>query len=59
MDSIMLKRSRGAQPGNSDALKHGFFSQQFSQIKLTDLETALGEDLRVEIAFMRDEPELI
>ena len=49
----MPKRSRGAQPGNTNALKHGFYSQQFSQIELTDLETALGEGLGDEIALMR------
>ena len=37
----MPKRSRGAQPGNTNALKHGFYSERFSQLELTDLETAL------------------
>ena len=49
----MPKRTRGAQPGNTNAIKHGFYSQQFSQIELTDLETALGDGLGDEIALMR------
>jgi hypothetical protein len=49
----MPKRTRGAQPGNTNALKHGFYAQQFSQLELTDLETALGSGLGDEIALMR------
>ena len=49
----MPKRSRGAQPGNTNALKHGFYSERFSQLELTDLETALGEGLGDEIALLR------
>jgi len=49
----MPKRPRGAQPGNTNALKHGFYSQRFSQLELTDLESALGDGLGDEIALMR------
>jgi hypothetical protein len=45
----MPKRSRGAQPGNTNALKHGFYSKRFSQLELTDLETALGDGLGDEV----------
>ncbi len=49
----MPKRTRGAQPGNTNALKHGFYSKRFSDLELTDLESALGEGLGDEIALLR------
>ena len=30
-------RKRGAQPANTNALKHGFYSRQFQQLELADL----------------------
>ena len=48
-----MARKRGAQPGNTNALKHGFYSAQFSDLELTDLETALGDGLGDEIALLR------
>ena len=32
----MPKRPRGAQPGNTNALKHGFYAQRFSQLELAN-----------------------
>lgn len=48
-----MAKSRGGQPGNSNALKHGFYSSRFSNIELTDLETALHDGLGSEIALLR------
>ena len=42
---------RGGQPGNLNALKHGFYSKQFQKRELTDLEDA--GDLDEEIGMMR------
>lgn len=48
-----LKRKRGAQPGNSNALRHGFYSPRFNNLELSDLDTALGDGLVDEIALLR------
>jgi len=47
------KRKRGAQPGNTNALKHGFYSHHFNSLELSDLDTALSEGLTDEIALLR------
>jgi hypothetical protein len=39
------KRSRGAQPGNFNALKHGFYSRQFRSREHIDLDALLTEDI--------------
>ncbi len=44
-------RKRGGQPGNLNALKHGFYSKHFQKAELQDLEEA--RDLQEEIAMMR------
>ena len=44
-------RKRGGQPGNLNALKHGFYSRQFQKSELTDLEEV--GDLQEEIGMMR------
>ena len=44
---------RGGQPGNLNALKHGFYSKTFSRIESVDLETALSEGVVNEIAMLR------
>ena len=36
---MTAKRNRGAQPGNVNALKHGFYSQQFRNGELADLDS--------------------
>ena len=48
-----MARSRGGQPGNSNAVKHGFYSRKFRDLESEDLETALREGLGDEIALMR------
>ena len=47
------KRKKGAQPGNLNALKHGFYSRQFQERELTDLEELDAEGLENEIAMLR------
>ena len=44
-------RKRGGQPGNLNALKHGFYSKQFQKSELAELEKA--GDLHEEIGMMR------
>jgi len=46
-------RSRGGQPGNTNALKHGFYSDRFSPIELNDLDIALEDGLSGEISALR------
>ena len=45
-------KKRGAQAGNTNALKHGFYSRQFREIDLSDLD-ALQAGLEQEIAMLR------
>lgn len=47
------KRKKGAQPGNLNALKHGFYSRQFQERELMDLEAIDAEGLENEIAMLR------
>ena len=47
------KRKRGAQPGNANAVKHGFYSRTFHGDECHDLETQLAEGLQDEITMMR------
>jgi hypothetical protein len=35
-------RKRGGQPGNLNALKHGFYSKQFKKGEVLDLEEEIG-----------------
>ena len=53
MKGLDLARSRGGQPGNANAVKHGFYSRKFRDLESQDLETALREGLGDEIALMR------
>ncbi len=47
-------RKRGGQPGNSNALKHGYYSKSFKKAEAADLEEMGQEaDLSSEIAMMR------
>ena len=48
-----MTRSRGGQPGNINAIKHGFYSRRFQDLEAKDLETVLREGLEDEIALMR------
>lgn len=47
------KKKRGAQPGNLNALKHGFYSEQFRETEVEDLESLLDGGLKDEIALLR------
>ena len=47
------RRKKGAQPGNLNALKHGFYSRQFQERELMDLEEIDAEGLENEIAMLR------
>jgi uncharacterized protein YjcR len=47
------KRRRGGQPGNSNALTHGFYSAHFHKADLAALETNQFSGLNDEIALLR------
>ena len=47
------KRSRGAQPGNLNALKHGFYSRNFRKMEIDDLDIICAEGLESEINMLR------
>lgn len=47
------KKSKGGQPGNLNALKHGFYSSQLQDLGDQDLDAALAEGLTDEIGMMR------
>ncbi len=48
------KRKRGAQPGNTNALKHGFYSKALKEAEKIELEAARDLDgLDDEIALLR------
>ena len=46
-------RKVGAPPGNTNALKHGFYSRRFKRIDLTDLENHSFSGLQDEITMLR------
>jgi hypothetical protein len=48
-----VKKRKGAQPGNLNALKHGFYSRSFKELEKGDLEAMLAQDLESEIAMLR------
>ncbi len=47
------KRKAGAQPGNTNALKHGFYSRSFKRQETQDLDAYLATGLEDEIVMMR------
>ena len=48
------KRKRGGQPGNLNALKHGFYAPRFQEGEIEELEKLVDEiDLKSEINMMR------
>jgi hypothetical protein len=53
MDEKATPRTRGAQPGNTNALKHGFYSRRFRNLEADDLDVALLDGLQDEIALIR------
>jgi len=46
-------KRRGGQPGNVNAMRHGFYSRRFRSMEVGDLETVMGDGLNGEIALMR------
>ena len=51
--SSPTKRKRGGQPGNSNALRHGFFSRSFTEAEMNDLEENVKGEFIDEIALAR------
>jgi hypothetical protein len=51
--STPTKRKRGGQPGNSNALRHGFFSRSFIEAEMDDLEENVKGEFMDEIALAR------
>jgi hypothetical protein len=50
----MSKRSKGAQPGNRNALKHGFYAKTLTEAERLDLQVAAEIDgIDDEIALLR------
>jgi hypothetical protein len=49
----LANKRRGGQPGNLNALKHGFYSRSFKHLENSDLEAMLAQDLDSEIAMLR------
>jgi hypothetical protein len=47
------RRRRGAQPGNRNAIKHGFYAVKFKTVEISDLETAAQVGLEDEIGLLR------
>jgi hypothetical protein len=47
------RRSPGAQPGNLNAFKHGFYSRQFQHPEEQDLDAMMASGLVDEIAMLR------
>ena len=52
-DQPPTSRKRGAQPGNTNALRHGFYSRYLHQLELDDLDQIVSEDMDGEIALVR------
>jgi hypothetical protein len=48
-----MKRKRGGQPGNQNALKHGFYSAGFKERELRALDSGSPEGLANEIELVR------
>lgn len=47
-----IKKKKGGQPGNRNALKHGFYAKGIRKLELKELET-ISEGLEEEIKLMR------
>ncbi len=48
-----MSKRRGGQPGNVNAVKHGFYSRRFRELEAEDLDAALQNGLGDEIDMMR------
>jgi hypothetical protein len=47
------RRKRGTQPGNTNAMKHGFYARRFRPDEANDLEARRAVGLEDEIALLR------
>ena len=47
------ERRRGAQPGNTNALKHGFYSRQMDTLELLEFDDQGAKGLQDEITMLR------
>ena len=52
-EETKFRRRRGAQPDNTNALKHGFYSRHFRGLAEAELQAALSGGLDEEIAMLR------
>jgi len=50
---VSKKRKKGAQPGNKNALKHGFYTSYFRDAEKRDFSRFDGETLESEILLLR------
>ena len=51
--SPILKRRRGAQPGNGNALRHGFYSKSFTDTEMGRIDKDIEGEFIDEIALAR------
>ena len=51
--STSSKRHRGAQPGNANALRHGFYSRYFTEAEMQSLDKNIKGEFHDEIALAR------
>ena len=47
------KRKRGGQPGNANALRHGFYSKYFTETEMKSLDANIKGEFHDEIALAR------
>ena len=52
-DQPLHKRKRGAQPGNSNALRHGFYARSFTDSEMHRLDKDIEGEFTDEIALAR------
>jgi hypothetical protein len=50
---IKNKKSRGAQPGNLNSFRHGFYSKLFEPLDLEERKKILSTNLEEEVAMLR------
>jgi len=53
MNSNPPNRKSGAQPGNTNSFRHGFYSRRFRQVELEDLMNAQGGIMEDEVTLLR------
>jgi hypothetical protein len=53
VEAGLPRKKRGAQAGNTNAVKHGFYSRCFRCEELADINQLSGEDLQGDITMLR------